>query len=163
MNVKTISDRIDVKFIDGSEWEDAMALCYRTFLKFDAAMYTAEGIRNFRDFVSDHSLKRMFDAGSYQVIGAYVDGELAGVVSLRDNRHISLLFVEEEHQHLGLGRLLVRTIAEYAMDKLHEEILTVNAAPYAVEFYHKIGFQDLGEAMTQDGITFTPMKMDINV
>ena len=159
----TNGDKIEGKFIDGSEWEDAMALCYRTFLRFDAAVYTAEGIRNFREFVSDHALKRMFDAGSYQVIGAYVKGELAGVTSLRDNRHISLLFVEEEYQHRGIGSLLVKTLAEYVSEKLHENTLTVNAAPYAVEFYHRIGFRDLGEATTRDGITFTPMKMDIDV
>ena len=36
--------------------------------------------------------------------------------------------------------------------------MTVNAAPYALGFYHKLGFQDTGMEETNDGIRFTPMK-----
>ena len=35
--------------------------------------------------------------------------------------------------------------------------ITVNAAPYAVGFYHKIGFIDLEKEKTTDGIRYTPM------
>lgn len=148
----------DIRFIDGSEWEEAMSLSYRTFLQFDAVTYTEEGIEHFRKFVSDNSLKRMFDAGSYQVIGAFIKGKMVGVISLRDNTHISLLFVDRDFHNKGVGRSLINTLAEYVSVKLHESSLTVNSAPYAVGFYHRLGFKDMGEAMTADGITFTPMK-----
>ena len=35
---------------------------------------------------------------------------------------------------------------------------TVNAAPYAVGFYHKIGFEDVAPQLMQDGIRYTPME-----
>ena len=35
------------------EWETAMALAWKTFLKFEAKDYTPEGVRNFEDFVTD--------------------------------------------------------------------------------------------------------------
>ncbi|MCR5503690.1 MAG: GNAT family N-acetyltransferase [Lachnospiraceae bacterium] len=140
-----------------------MSLCYQTFLRFDAAAYTDEGIENFREFVSDHSLKRMFDAGSYQVIGAFEKGRLVGVISLRNNSHISLLFVDSDHHRRGIGTELVYALASYVREKLHETALTVNAAPYAVGFYHRIGFYDLGGVVTQDGITFTPMKLELEL
>jgi predicted GNAT family N-acyltransferase len=36
--------------------------------------------------------------------------------------------------------------------------VTVNAAPYGVDFYHKLGFQDIRPEEEKDGITYTPMK-----
>ena len=44
---------------------------------------------------------------------------------------------------------------------LHEEghhAITVNAAPYAVEFYHKVGFYDTDKEESNDGIRYTPME-----
>jgi predicted GNAT family N-acyltransferase len=40
-------------------------------------------------------------------------------------------------------------------------LLTVNAAPYATGFYHRIGFVDTGKLQMNDGIYFTPMEMSI--
>lgn len=36
--------------------------------------------------------------------------------------------------------------------------MTVNASPYGVPFYHKIGFRNLGEERQRDGILYTPME-----
>lgn len=161
MNDRLRKDFREIRFIEGSEWEEAMNLAYRTFLQFDAASYTEEGIENFRNFVSDHALKRMFDAGSYQVIGAFAgDGKLIGIISLRDNTHISLLFVDREYHRQGVGSALFHALADYVRVKLHQDFITVNAAPYALGFYHKLGFRDVSEALTRDGIIFTPMRYD---
>lgn len=149
---------VDIRFIDELEWEDAMSLVYRTFLKFDAQMFTEEGNQHFKEFVSDNFLKRMFEAGEYQVVGAYHLGKIVGIISLRNNNHISLLFVDEEFHRHGIGRALILSVGDYVKLKLHEDKLTVNAAPYATEFYHKVGFEDLGPITTQDGIIYTPMQ-----
>ena len=39
--------------------------------------------------------------------------------------------------------------------------VTVNSSPYAVDFYHKIGFVDVREEIERDGIRFTPMRMEL--
>ena len=49
------------------EWEDAMSLAWRTFLRFEADVYSPEGVRNFENFITDSTLYRMFVVGSYQV------------------------------------------------------------------------------------------------
>ena len=36
--------------------------------------------------------------------------------------------------------------------------MTVNAAPYAVEFYHKLQFVDVAPQLSAEGITYTPME-----
>ena len=148
----------DIRFIEKSEWEEAMAMVYRTFLEFDAHMFTQEGIDNFREFISDTALKHMFENGNFQVIGAYDGRKLIGIIALRENRHISLLFVEKDYHRLGVGRKLVQELSDYAYNKLHETLLTVNASPYATEFYHRLGFLDISPSVSTDGIIFTPMK-----
>ncbi|MDN5360294.1 MAG: hypothetical protein PWQ84_1357, partial [Thermotogaceae bacterium] len=39
--------------------------------------------------------------------------------------------------------------------------LTVNSSPYAVGFYHKMGFKDTDNELEKDGIRFVPMELSI--
>lgn len=42
------------------DWEPAMKMIWRTFLKFEASDYSEEGIRNFLDFITDDKLFHAF-------------------------------------------------------------------------------------------------------
>lgn len=149
----------DVRFLDGAEWNEAMEMVYRTFLEFDAPMFSAEGIEHFREYISDSVLKRMFEAGSFQVIAAYSGTKIIGVIALRNDSHISLLFVDSRYHRRGIGRRLVAELSEYVRIKLKGSFLTVNSSPYAVEFYRRLGFQPLDHSLSENGITYTPMKI----
>jgi len=148
----------DIRFIDADEWEDAMAMVYRIFLEYDAKDFSEEGIEHFRAFIADNNLKQLFYAGGFQVIGAYYKQKMVGLAALREQSHISLLFVEGEYQHIGVGTELINVLAEYAHNKLHVDVLTVNASFFATEFYHKLGFTDTSSLKMQDGVIFTPMQ-----
>ena len=39
--------------------------------------------------------------------------------------------------------------------------MTVNAAPYALGFYHKLGFWDLAPQQKKEGIIYTSMKRNL--
>lgn len=52
------------------EWEDAMSLAWRTFMKFEADVYAPEGVKNFENFITDSTLYRMFVMGAYQMFVA---------------------------------------------------------------------------------------------
>ncbi len=141
-----------------NEWDDAMALAWRTFLKFEADVYTPEGVKNFQNFITDSTLHRMFVMGAYQMFVA-LDGEkIVGMVTLRGDVHISLLFVEEKYHRQGIGRNLIRHLCDYLRTKGQASRVTVNASPYGVGFYHKLGFKDLGPEEQKDGIIYTPME-----
>ncbi len=150
-------DMVTVRSIVDGEWENAMGLAWKTFLKFEAPEYSQEGIDNFQDFITDQMLRRMFLLGEYRVYGAFYRGELIGIVSLRNKEHISLLFVDENFHRCGVATKLMEQ-----MKSLEKELggyrLTVNASPYAVGFYHKTGFVDTDIEQTKDGIRFTPMS-----
>jgi len=146
-----------IRPISDSEWEDAMGLAWKVFLQFDAPEYSQEGINNFRNFITDQTLRRMFLMGEYKVYGAFYRGVLIGVASLRNKEHISLLFVDSEFHNNGIGRALIHALKDYEKTIMGYR-LTVNAAPYATRFYHKVGFVDTNLLQVKDGIRYTPMS-----
>lgn len=149
---------IEVRKAVMADWEETMALVWRTFLKFEANDYGMEGVDNFREFITDSMLRRMFLIGEYHMFVATYDEKIIGMISLRDKKHISLLFVDEKYHKQGIGRKLVACIGDFVIDEYGEKELTVNASPYGLEFYKKIGFVSKSPLMTTGGIKYTSMK-----
>lgn len=141
-----------------ADWENAMELAFRTFLKYEAKEYGPEGIRNFVEFVTDESLKKMFLQGNYLMFVAVEGEKIIGLISLRSGNHISLLFVDDKYHRRGVGTALVKYLQSYMLFYTKQERLTVNAAPYGIPFYHRIGFKDTGLETKKDGIIYTPME-----
>lgn len=149
---------VEICFAKKDDWEAAMGLAWKTFLEFEAKDYAPEGIRSFEDFITDSDLKRMFLSGDYQMIVAWNKNRLVGMITLRNKTHLSLLFVEKSCHRQGIGRRLVEKMADFAQKDSGAYHLTVNASPYGVPFYHKIGFHDIGPEQRRDGIIYTPME-----
>lgn len=141
------------------EWEEAMALAWRTFLRYEADVYTTEGVKNFENFITDTTLHRMFVMGAYQMFVAVADGKIVGMITLRDSTHISLLFVDARYHRQGIGRALLEYLKDYMMQEMGVRRVTVNASPYGVGFYHRLGFCDLRPEEKKDGIIYTPMEL----
>lgn len=141
-----------------NEWQDAMALAWKTFLRFEADVYTSEGVNNFRNFITDSTLYRMFVMGAYQMFVALDQGKVIGMITLRNPTHISLLFVDEKYHRHGIGRALVKYLTEYLLSEVGVSKVTVNSSPYGVGFYHKLGFRDIRSEEKKDGIIYTPME-----
>lgn len=135
-----------------------MALAWKTFLKYEASDYTREGVESFRDFITDSALYRMFLAGSYELIVAMEGKRMIGMITARGGGHVSLLFVDEIYHRKGVGRALMQYLCNYLLTEVGVSKVTVNAAPYGLGFYHKLGFRDTGLEMQQDGIRYTPME-----
>jgi len=140
------------------EWQDAMALAWKTFLRFEADVYTPEGVKNFQNFITYSTLHRMFIMGAYQLFVALDHSKVIGMITLRDSTHISLLFVDEMYHRQGIGRGLIKYLTEYLLSEVGASKVTVNASPYGVEFYHKLGFTDIRSEEMKDGIIYTPME-----
>lgn len=147
----------EIRFAKPEEWEEAMGLTWKTFLEFEGNDYPPEGIRSFEDFITDSGLKRMYMMGLYQMIAAFDKGRMIGMITLRNEVHISLLFVDKRYHRKGVGRALIFAMADYVKKEIGKTGLTVNASPYGVGFYHRLGFCDIGPKKQQDGIIFTPM------
>lgn len=149
-------ERWNIHRAEDFEWRQAMNLAWRTFLRYEAGDYSNEGIRNFHDFVNDERLHYLFQSGKYELYVAEDDGQIVGMISKRDLKHISLLFVDSNYHKKGVGRALITYLAERLSEDGIEH-MTVNAAPYGIGFYHKVGFVDTGSVTENDGIIYTPM------
>lgn len=153
-----------VRNANREEWDDAMALAWRTFMHFEASDYPKRGQESFLDFISDPHLHRMFIIGEYKLFVALdekMNDKVIGMITVRNKNHISLLFVDEHYHYHGIGRKLIYQVRDYIKTELKLDSVTVNSSPYAVEFYHRLGFKDEGGVQENDGVYSTPMRLYI--
>ncbi|MBO4679583.1 MAG: GNAT family N-acetyltransferase [Lachnospiraceae bacterium] len=144
------------------EWESAMEVAWRTFLKFEAPDYTKEGVEHFLSFISSEQLYKMFLCGEFKVMVARDGERIIGIASLRAGCHVSLLFVDEKYHKRGIGRRLIAALQQHFLAEGCVQ-LTVNAAPYAIGFYEKLGFIKTEDMKTADGITYLPMRCMVRI
>ena len=152
---------VEIRKIKAKEYAPAMKLVWQTFLQFEAATYTREGVKSFQEFIEDPMLQQMFLEDKYIIYGAFLEDEIVGVAGLRNFNHISLLFVKKQYHSMGIATGLLDSILAFAKKVYGENSFTVNAAPYAVGFYHTYGFYDTGKERQQDGVIYTPMRYGI--
>ena len=87
---------------------------------------------------------------------------IIGVIVIRADSHIALLFVDKPYQRKGIAReLVIRGIDACRRRTPNLKKITVNASPNAVAAYERIGFQCLDEEKTINGIRFVPMEFSV--
>lgn len=148
----------EIRWAKKEEWKPAMLMIWETFLKFEGDDYTEEGIRNFYDFISDDGLYQMFLQGRYQLMVAVSGERIIGAGSLRNKNYLSLLFVEEAFHKKGVGRALITGLCDYLKNEMGERKMILRAAPYAVDFYHRLGFRSVRGEEEFSGIRVTLME-----
>ncbi len=153
--------RYTIRHLEKKDWELAMQLAWDTFLVYEAPEYDPEGVKHFHEFVKGDELRNMFMLGEYYAWGAYdEDDVIVGILGIRKHWHISLLFVEPKLHHQRIAtNLLKQAFAEASLQGVTE--MTVFSSPYATGFYHRIGFTDLDHEKTNDGIRYTPMRIEL--
>lgn len=138
-----------IRKVKMSELDDALALVLHVFLEFEAPEYSEEGVKTFKEILSDKdAIQRL------EMYGAYLEDKIVGVIATRNNgTHISLFFVDSSYHRQGIGNALFQTL-------LHNRTiseLTVNSSPYAVAVYKRFGFEATDTEQLKDGIRYTPM------
>lgn len=144
-----------------SDWDDAMELAWRTFLEFNAADYSVVGQENFKKFLFNPELYQQYVIGNYDLIVAFDSGTMVGTLLLRENRHISLLFVDGSYHGKGIGHKLIECASKYVRKKGRRFKMSVNASRYAVPFYKHEGFKEAEIEQFEDGIRYLPMELKL--
>jgi ribosomal protein S18 acetylase RimI-like enzyme len=111
-----------------------------------AAVFKKSGITRPVDDLD--RIQRMVDHADI-IVTARNNGQLVGIArAITDYSYccyLSDLAVDAEYQRIGIGKELVRIIQE----KLGDEVtLLLVAAPNAVEYYPRIGFEKLDKAFS---------------
>lgn len=137
-------------------------LVLRVFTEFVAPQYSREGIAEFEKFVCINALAERSQAGN-PVLLATSGQTIHGVIEMRENSHIALLFVEKSRQRNGIARELVRKAIEICRERNPDiRRITVNSSPNACEAYKKFGFRSIGEETVQNGIRYIPMELSFD-
>jgi ribosomal protein S18 acetylase RimI-like enzyme len=100
-----------------------------------------------------------FMRGPFRFHVLEIDGELAGVAGMRDNRHLYHLFIARRYQGQGLARRLWRHAAAVCLGSGNPGEFTVNSSINAVAFYERLGFTATASRQARGGISFVPMKL----
>lgn len=148
----------EVREASAEDWKPAMSMVWKTFLRFEGRDYSPTGIHNFWEFISDKDLYQAFLNGVYRA-WVVVDGKkIIGFASLRNINLLSLLFVDEKYHRQGVGSALIQCLCTYLQQEVGENHMRVMAAPYALEFYKKLGFLAMGPEERYSGIRVTAME-----
>ena len=116
------------------------------------------GAEPFLETVSESAIESYIRAPNFHYLVGSVDGNLAGVVAIRDNKHLYHLFVYPSFQGRGLARDLWNAAMGHAMQHGNPGEFTVNSTPYAVDVYSAFGFEPVGPKVETKGIAFVPMR-----
>ena len=154
---KAVNISYEIRWARESEWAPAMNMIWRTFLEYDGKDYSQEGIKNFFDFITDSDLYSAFLRGEYQMMVALIQGKIIGVGSLRNKNHLSLLFVDGAYHRMGVGSAILIRLCDYLEHEMGERYMSLKAAPYAVDFYRKLGFRIVRPEEEHSGIRVTSM------
>jgi GNAT superfamily N-acetyltransferase len=120
---------------------------------------TGEGAEPFFAAISESAIQGYVSASNFEYLVAEVEGQLAGVVALRDNCHLFHLFVAEPFQGQGLGSKLWQVVKAGAIQSGNPGEFTVNSSLNALPVYEKFGFVASGAVVQTHGVTFQPMQL----
>lgn len=146
-----------IKNLNDSEFDNAIKLTLEVFMEFEAPEYSEEGVKTFTDYVTSNETRQILLNDTNVFLGCYHKKQLVGIVAFRNDSHVSLLFVDNNHHRQGIATRLMKKAVKITKKKGVREI-TLNSSPYAVPFYHRFGFVDTDAQRITDGIKYTPMK-----
>jgi GNAT superfamily N-acetyltransferase len=136
-------------------------LVYGLAEKYIAHEFTAEGVENLLSSMEPGEIKQYIESGFMYHI-AESDGQLVGVVGVRDNSHLYHLFVDERYQRQGIAKALWRVAVESCLLKGNPGVFTVNSSRYALPIYERLGFIVQSGPQQSSGVTYIPMKLTIS-
>jgi ribosomal protein S18 acetylase RimI-like enzyme len=127
--------------------------------KYIVHEFSEEGASRLLESMSVAAIRTYLESG-YRYHVAEENGELAGVIAIRDNRHLYHLFVSECFQGKGVARRLWESAKAASLDAGNPGVFTVNSSRYAVGLYEKFGFVRQSEAVDVSGVICIPMKLE---
>ncbi|MFX0098634.1 MAG: GNAT family N-acetyltransferase [Candidatus Hodarchaeota archaeon] len=152
---------LDIRYLEESQISEIIELIKRIFDEFEAPEYSEEGIQEFYSYITPEGFKERLEKNHFTLV-AMVKDRLAGVIEIRDNNHICLLFVDKQYHKKSIAkRLLEEAISIAKSNQTVEFSIDVNSSPYAVEIYKKMGFLPTDNEQLVNGIRFIPMSRRI--
>jgi GNAT superfamily N-acetyltransferase len=144
------------------EETEVVGLVLSVFSEFVAPHFSDDGIGEFSRFVNEESITERFQSGN-PIILAQVENQTVGVVEVRDNSHIALLFVKKSYQKMGIATKLLREAIKVCKDKNPSiKKITVYSSPNAYAAYKRFGFKGEKNIITANGMKYIPLEFELD-
>ena len=134
-------------------------LVARSFNEFIAPDFPDEGIEEFFRYSNPRALIKRSE-GNHFVLVAEAEGTIAGMIEIREMKHVSMLFVDKAFQRRGIGKELLRA----ALDRIKAgsrppRKVTVHSSRFALPFYESLGFVRIEEEKIIHGVIHILMAL----
>jgi len=110
--------------------------------------------------MAPNCISNYFDAG-YEYHVAELNGEIIGVVGIKENAHLYHLFVADSQQGKGLSRTLWELARDACLANGNQGKFTVNSALNAADVYLKFGFVPVCGVREKLGVKDMPMELNV--
>ena len=141
---------IEVIKLPRERFKEATELIWQVFQVFEVPDFPKEGVLEY---------KRILDLtereGNITFYTAMENNIVVGALGMRENNHIGYFYVKESHHKRGIGKMLFTKILQE-----YNGSITVNACPYGVPIYERLGFIKTDSQQNKNGIIFTPMRYE---
>jgi GNAT superfamily N-acetyltransferase len=110
--------------------------------------------------MSPKELTKYMEMPSRFYVVAEVDGQIQGMIMVRENNYVGQFFVDQAHQGKGIGSALWRFALAQARHFGGSGEFTVNSSLAAVPVYSRFGFVASGSSEVANGFKFIPMRKE---
>ncbi|MEE8136044.1 MAG: GNAT family N-acetyltransferase, partial [Thermodesulfobacteriota bacterium] len=154
-----MTNSINFRQLKPGEEIEVCNLAARSFNEFIAPGFAEEGVQEFFKYSNPRAFKRRLESGYFAMV-AESQGKLAGMIELRGNNHISMLYVDKAFHRKGVAKELVRLALEkVSSNNESPKDITVNSSRYAVPFYYGLGFIQYEDEKSIFGVIHIPMVL----
>ncbi|MFI5323811.1 MAG: GNAT family N-acetyltransferase [Thermodesulfobacteriota bacterium] len=137
-------------------------LVARSFNEFVAPDFGEDGIEEFFNYSNPRALRKRSEDDHF-VLVAEAEGVIAGMIEIKEMRHVSMLFVDKAFHRRGIAKNLLNA----ALDRMKSngrppEKVAVHSSRFAVPFYEKLGFVRTEEEKIIHGIIHISMALNLS-
>jgi len=126
--------------------------------RFITGDFSSEGKQTLLETLTPGGIEKSMQSGfRYHV--AEEEGQLVGVIGMKENSHLYHLFVAESFQRRGIARKLWQIAMKECLERGNPGEFTVNSSRHAQGAYEKFGFVAVSGPMEKGGVIFFPMKL----
>lgn len=147
---------IDISPMQEGEEQETYELILQVFHKHVAPVYSTSGVAKFLGMLSPAGMSNGYNSF---VLVAKDQSPIIGMVSVINDSHIALIFVDPRYQGKGIGKNLIVEAIKNCLNRTPAlSTVTVSSSPNSRSFYEEFGFEVLGDEINEEDMRFTPMR-----
>ena len=144
---------MQIRNLTPDDLPQASTLCLDAFMQAVAPSLSAQAIETFTKVVAPQAFAERM-RGDNLMLACVAQGALAGLIELKEGRHVAMLFIAPGWQRQGIGTRLMNAALEHA----RVDVVTVKASLSSVPAYQHYGFTLAGEVGEFAGLLYQPME-----